>query len=78
MRHREPPRAFPPVPKFDNVPGVEEARREQAASTNRFIEAAHRGPEVRRVSEEMKTRRIRNGYEELLEDALKLRRGKKS
>lgn len=67
--------AFPPPPTIEGAPSIEEARREQKASSSRFIEAAHNGTEVRRVSSEMRRLRIRNGYEELIEIAMQPRRG---
>lgn len=74
MRHRETRPEFPPPPVAIGVPSIEDARREQRASTNRFVEAAHQGPEVRRVSSHMRQLRIRNGYEELIDAAMERRR----
>lgn len=72
MWHRN--RPFPAAPAPPAQHTVEEARREQRATTERFIEAADRGAEVRRVSSEMRNLRIRNGYEELIEQALEPKR----
>lgn len=66
--------AFPPPPTHIGAPSADEARRQQRESTRRFVEAAQEGPEVRRVSSEMRDFRIRNGFEELIEDALSPRR----
>lgn len=75
MRRHEPRgNKFPPIPHVPHIPSVEEAKREQQASSSRFIEAAHQGPEVRRVSAEMRDLRIRNGFEDLIEDAMERRR----
>lgn len=74
VRHKS-ERPFPAPPVVTGVPSVEDARREQRASTERFVEAAHHGPEVRRVSSHMRKLRIENGYEELIESAMERRRG---
>lgn len=65
---------FPPIPHVTHIPSVEEAKREQKAASERFIEAAHNGPEVRRVSAEMKRLRIRNGFEDLIEAGMERRK----
>lgn len=74
MMWKHDPGRFPPPPTFHGVPSVEDARRSQKESSRRFLEAAVEGPEIRRVSSEMREYRIRNGFEELIEDALASRK----
>lgn len=68
--------SFPPPPKCHGTPSVDEARQRQRESTKRFLEATFEGPEIRKVSSEMRAIRIRNGFEELIEDALMSRQRK--
>lgn len=46
-----------------------QARAAQADTRRRFLEVVEEGEQIRQVSSEMKIRRIRNGYEEMIEDA---------
>ena len=57
--------AMPKVPDYREA--VAAARR---STTQRFLQAAHTGQETRRISSEMRDLRIRNGFPELIEDAL--------
>lgn len=49
---------------------IKQAWQAQADVRRRFLEVVEEGQKIRQVASEMKTRRIRNGYEELIEDAL--------
>lgn len=51
----------------DDIGSAREAQRD---TSRRFLEAVHEGIEIRQVASEMKTRRVRNGYDEMIEDAL--------
>lgn len=53
------------------------AQAAQRDTRQRFIEAVHEGEEIRQVASEMKIRRVRNGYEDLIEDAMMLRTEKR-
>lgn len=66
---------FPAMPMGATVPSAEDARTEQRASTRRFVDAAHQGPEIRQVSSEMRDLRIRNGFEQQILDAFLAKRG---
>jgi hypothetical protein len=57
--------AIPHAP--DDIPSALAAQRD---TSRRFLEAVQEGWEVRQVASDMKTRRIRNGYEDKIEDAL--------
>lgn len=68
------PQHSPPVRGNGDIRQAWEA---QADVRRRFLEVVEEGQEIRQVASEMKTRRIRNGYEELIEDALARRRPEK-
>lgn len=63
--HAPPP---PLVPRDD-----EYLKSAQKVSTDALIEAVHQGPEVRRISSELRGRRIRNGFPDLISDAMERR-----
>lgn len=62
---------LPPTPSDD----AGQARAAQRASTARFLEDIYQGPEVRRIVSSMKVSRVRNGYSEMIEDAMSRRHG---
>lgn len=57
---------------------IQQAKAAQQDVQRRFLEAVEEGEEIREVVSQMKTRRIRNGYEEMIEDAFLRRPGRRT
>lgn len=56
--------------------GLKEAQAARQDTHRRFLEVVAEGEQIRQVTSDMKNRRIRNGYDELIEDALSRRPGR--
>lgn len=66
----------PPLPQkqlISHSDDLANAKAAQRASTERFLEAVDKAPEVRRLSEASRRLRVNNGFDELLEKSMRLR-----
>lgn len=76
-RRELPPMSVAPLSTLPRaVDDIQSAQAAQQDTRRRFLEVVEEGVEIRQVASEAKVRRIRNGYEDMIEDAMRLRPGK--